>query len=26
HRMDEDEAFETAHALVAVNPRAAFKL
>jgi glucuronate isomerase len=26
HRLDEDEAFETAHDLVAVNPKVAFKL
>jgi glucuronate isomerase len=26
HRLDEDEALETAHDLVAVNPKAAFKL
>jgi glucuronate isomerase len=26
HRLDEDEALETAHDLVAVNPRKAFKL
>jgi glucuronate isomerase len=26
HRLDEDEAFETAADLVAVNPRKAFKL
>jgi glucuronate isomerase len=26
HRLDEDEAFATAHDLVAVNPKAAFKL
>jgi glucuronate isomerase len=26
HRLDEDEALATAHDLVAVNPKAAFKL
>jgi len=26
HRLDEDEAFATAHDLVAVNPKVAFKL
>jgi glucuronate isomerase len=26
HRLDEDEALETAHDLVTVNPKAAFKL
>jgi glucuronate isomerase len=26
HRLDEDEALETAHDLVAVNPKVAFKL